>query len=109
MRTRSLLFFFLSLGLCLSAEARSWTNTQGKVVQAHYLTSDAKTVTLVVVDKNNKYIKEVTLDKVLFSDEDKAYIEEQEVLLTIPAYDEMGIKRGVPDKSQSKKWQFKLQ
>lgn len=110
MRKRFLFGMMILAGLCLatSVEARQWKNTEGKVVTAHYLTSDKDKVTLIVVDKRNKFIKEITLNKSLFSAGDQEYIAQQEVLLTIPAYDEMGIQRGKIDKEQAKKWQFKL-
>lgn len=69
-----------------SADARMWKNKQGKSVNAHYLTSDAKTI-ILVLDKDGR---EVVVQKDQFSDEDLQYVEEQEVLLTIPAYEELG-------------------
>lgn len=68
------------------SEARMWTNKQGKKVNAHYLTSDEKTITLIL-DKDSR---EVVVAKDMFSEEDIKYVEEQEVALTVPAYEELG-------------------
>ncbi len=98
---RSAAFACLSLLFVLGAvsvEARTWVNTQGKKVQAHYLTSDEETITLVLAKDG----REVVVKKAQFSPEDLKYVEEQEVLLTVPAYEE-GAKEG--GKKSSSQWQ----
>lgn len=65
------------------ANARAWTNTKGQKVHAHYLTSD-ETDVILVLEKGGK---EVKVPKDQFSEADRKYIEEQEVILTVPAYE----------------------
>lgn len=84
-----------------SVEARVWKNKQGKVVNAHYLTSDEKNI-ILVLEKDGR---EVTVAKDQFSDEDRKYVEEQEVLLTVPAYDEM--KKGAEKKPSGMSGEWK--
>lgn len=83
-----------------TADARVWTNTQGKKVTAHYLTSD-ETDVIIVLTKDGK---EVKIPKNMFSPEDVKYIEEQEVLLTVPAY-EVEKKANEQKASESGRWQ----
>ena len=97
------LFFVAVLAVFVSdiSEARIWRNKQGKTVNAHYLSSDAKNVVLVL-DKDSR---EVLIPRDQFSDEDNKYIDEQEVLLTIPAYEELGPDLKKKAKSSGGAWQ----
>jgi hypothetical protein len=68
----SSLLLFLLMTLASAGEARKWTNTEGKVITAEFVSSDGNQVTLLMNGKEIKY----ALDKL--SDADRAFVDEQE-------------------------------
>lgn len=61
-------FAYLLLCLSLTASARPWINTDGKTIEAEYVSSDATSVVLAMAGRNVTY----PLDKL--SEADRAYI-----------------------------------
>lgn len=73
--------FFLSLLLVSSLEARTWTSSDGKPLEAEYISSTENEVSL----KRDSDGKTFTLPLVRLSEEDQQFIKEQEAIVKEPA------------------------